>query len=107
MQRIMTDIGIKQMYISSISYLEILSGASENAKIDVKKFLQPLRQYDFDNKALQTAKKLAMRYRVGAKQSKDFLIASIAVANKIPLLTENDKDYLYQELDLITYRINQ
>jgi len=46
-----------------------------------------------------------MRYRVGKKQSKDFLIAATAIANKLPLLIENTKDFDYKELKLMTYRI--
>jgi predicted nucleic acid-binding protein len=46
-----------------------------------------------------------MKYRVGKKNSKDFLIAAICIANKTPLLTENDKDFNYEELDLMAYRI--
>jgi len=56
---------------------------------------------EFDAKAAKFASKLTMQYRVGSKQHKDFSIASIAVANKIPLLTENTKDFTYKELKVI------
>jgi len=41
-----------------------------------------------------------MKYRVGNQNSKDFLIACIAIANKLPLLTENNKGFNYIELNL-------
>ncbi len=97
--------GITKYHITRINYIELLSGASINAKASTRKFLQQFSIIEFDAKAVQLANNLAMRYRVGKKQSKDFLIAAIAIANKLPLLTENTKDFDYKELKLMTYRI--
>jgi len=105
MRAVIKEKGIKQLYITRINYIELLSGASLHSKPATRKVLQQYPIFEFDDKALHAANKLAMRYRVGAKQSKDFLIAAIAIANKIPLLTENSKDFNYKELSLVTYSI--
>jgi predicted nucleic acid-binding protein len=76
-----------------------------HSKHSVRKFLQKYPVIEFDAKAAHTANKLAVQYRVGAKQSKDFLIAAIAIANKIPILTENTKDFDYKELGVVGYKI--
>jgi len=103
---IIEDKGITELLITRINYLEILSGASENSKIDTRKSLQEFSILEFDNKAANVGNTLAMKYRVGSKQSKDFLIACIAIANKLPLLTENNKDFVYKQLKVLPYRIN-
>ena len=107
MRRIIKEYGIKELYITRISYLELLAGSSENAKISARKALNRFPLLEFDKKAAETGSTLAMKYRVGAKNSKDFLIACIAIAHKIPLLTENNKDFNYAELKVLTYRIGQ
>ncbi len=84
MRRIIDEKGVKQLYITRINYLELLAGTSENGKAVARKFLQPFPVLEFDKKAAAIASGMAMRYRVGAKHSKDFLIASIAISNKIP-----------------------
>ena len=105
MRRIIKEYGIKELYITRISYLELLAGSSENAKISARKALNRFPLLEFDKKAADIGNTLAMKYRVGAKSSKDFLIACIAIANKLPLLTENDKDFPYRWLRLLPYRI--
>jgi len=106
MRQIMMALDITELLITRISYLELLSGASENAKLDTRKTLSPFTVLEFDKKAADIGNTLAMKYRVGAKSSKDFLIACIAIANKLPLLTENDKDFPYRRLRLLPYRIS-
>lgn len=101
----MLHLGVKHIIVSNISYLEILSGASQNVKIATRKFLHPFLIVNFDHSANRVAETLSMRYRVGKTQSKDFMIASVAIANKLPLLTENVVDFKYKELNLIPYRI--
>jgi predicted nucleic acid-binding protein len=105
MNRLMRLKNITEVFITRISYLELLAGASENAKIQARKFLQSFAVLEFDAAATSVANKMSMKYRVGKKDSKDFLIAAICIANKTPLLTENDKDFNYEELDLMAYRI--
>ncbi len=103
---IINSLDITDLYISRIGYLELLGGASENSKIHVRKVLNTFKLLEFDVKAVKVASTLSMRYRVGSKQSKDFLIASTAIANKLPLLTENTKDFNYKELKVIPYKIS-
>jgi predicted nucleic acid-binding protein len=107
MQGIISRFGITQMYISRIGYVELLAGASETSKIRVRKVLNSFRLLEFDSNAVKISSTLGMRYRVGTKQSKDFLIACIAISNKIPVLTENVKDFNYQELEVISYNISK
>lgn len=97
---------IKGMSITRINYLEILAGSAENAKIEVRKFLQQFPIIEFDKKSYDVANKLAFKYRIGSKQKFDFLIASIAIANKLPLLTENNKDFQFKEIKLLPYKIS-
>lgn len=106
MKEIIKSNGITDLCITRFNYLETLSGASENAKIEVRKILNVYKVLEFDNKAYEVANKLAFKYRVGSKQKIDFLIASIAIANKLPLLTENNKDFSYKELKLLPYNIS-
>jgi len=105
MSLIINRYDINELLITRINYLEILSGASENAKILVRKALKEFPLLEFDKKAVDVANTLAMRYRVSKKNSRAFLIASIAIANKLPLLTENVKDFNYTELNLLPYNI--
>lgn len=107
MRAIVRDNGITELYITRINYLELLSGASMHSKTATRKVLQQYPVIEFDAKAAQVANKLAMLYMVGAQQSKDFLIAAIAIANRIPLLTENSKDFGYTELSRVSYKILQ
>jgi len=106
MNSIIDEYGITELLLTRISYLEILAGASENAKLNTRKILKPYPVLEFDKKAADVGNTLAMKYRVGAKSSKDFLIACIAIANKLPLLTENDKDFGYKQLKVLPYRIS-
>ncbi len=105
MLKIIKDQGVTELWITRISYIELLSGASENAKVNVRKILHAYPILEFDKKACNVANTLAMKYRIGAKNSKDFLIACIAIANKLPLVTENIKDFNYTELNLLPYKI--
>jgi predicted nucleic acid-binding protein len=96
MMRIIKEQGITKLLITRVSYLEILAGASENAKLSIRKMLHQYPVLEFDKNAAAAGNTLAMKYRVSAKNSKDFLIACIAITNKLPLLTENDKDFTYK-----------
>lgn len=107
MKVVFNEIWITQILITRINYLELLSGASENEKQRTRKFLQPYPVLEFDAKTTTVANNLAMKYRVSNRQSKDFLIASIAIANKLPLLTENTKDFAAcKGLKLLPYKIS-
>ena len=106
MREIIFENQITQYCISRISYIEILSGASENAKKDTRKFLQQFSIVEFDKESVKISINLSMKYRIDAKQSKDFLIAATCIANKIPILTENNKHYNYKGLKILPYRIN-
>lgn len=106
MLQVFGEKNVTVLFITRINYIEILSGTSENAKASARKFLRQFEILEFDKTAAEKASNLAMKYRVSSKNSKDFLIASIAIANKIPLLTENNKDFNYKELKLMPYRIS-
>jgi predicted nucleic acid-binding protein len=99
--------GITEMLITRINYLELSAGASENAKLIMRKALRHFSILEFDKIAADTGNTLAMKYRVSSNNSKDFLIACIAIARKMPLLTENNKDFSYSELEVLPYRIGQ
>jgi len=88
-----TNDGITKYHITRINYLELSSGACAYAKASTRNFLQQFSIIEFDAKAAPIANKIARRYRLGKKQSNDFLISAIAIANKLPLLTENSKDF--------------
>lgn len=102
---ILNNYQITQLYITRINYLEILAGASENAKNGAKKLLQQFPVIEFTSHAIEVANRLAKKYRIGSKQQRDFLIASIAIANKLPLLTENNRDFAFTEIKLLPYKI--
>jgi predicted nucleic acid-binding protein len=103
---IIAEYKITEPLITRINYLEVLAGASENAKMSMRKSLREFSVVDFDKKAAEIGNTLAMKYRVSAKNSKDFLIACIAIANKLHLVTENDKDFNYKQLKILPYRIS-
>lgn len=103
---VLKQYNINRLYITRIGYLEILSGASVNSKRSTRKLLQQFPILPFDSKAEAVAEKLAMKYRVSSKNTKDFFIASTAIAYKLPLITENQKDFQYAELKLLPYTIS-
>lgn len=106
MNDILKEKRIKEIAITRINYLEILAGTAENAKLEVKKYLQQYPIIEFNSQAVEVANKLAKKYRVGSKQQRDFLIASITIANKLPLLTENNRDFVFTEIKLLPYNIS-
>jgi len=107
MSEIVTANSIKKGVITRINYLEILAGAPENSKLDIKKYLQQFTIIELDVKAIQVANKLATQIRISKKNQRDFLIAAIAIANKLPILTENNKDFVYPNLKVLGYRIKE
>ena len=86
--------------------MEVLAGAAENLKFDIRKALSQFKIIEFDDAAVKVAKSLAFKYRVSKNKKFDFLIAAIAIANKMPLLTENDKDFQFKEIKLLPYKIS-
>ncbi|HNE93416.1 MAG TPA: type II toxin-antitoxin system VapC family toxin [Chitinophagaceae bacterium] len=107
MNNVFKENGVTEMAITRINYLEILSGAAGNAKLEVKKYLQQYPVIELNTAAASVANNLAIKYQVGSKQKLDFLIASIAIANKVPLLTENSKDFTAcKGLKLLPYKIS-
>ena len=106
MDKIINDLNITEYYISRISYLEILAGSTIKNKNATRKYLQPYKILEFSKEAVTIANTLSMKYMVRKNNSKDFIIASIAIANKLPLLTENNKDFTYTGLKILPYRIN-
>lgn len=103
---ILKKLGVKKMYITRIGYTELLAGAKKNRKVDTRKFLSDYPILEFDEKAASISAQLSMMYQVSSKNSKDFLIAATCISHKLPLLTENNKDFNYEELKLLAYRIN-
>ena len=91
---------------TKINYLEILAGAENNAKVEIRKMLNLFELLHFESKAIAVADKLAMQNVVNKKNRKDFLIAAIAIANNLPLVTQNDLDFHFPKLKVLTYDKN-
>jgi predicted nucleic acid-binding protein len=105
MERCFADKDITAVITTRINYSEILNGAAENQKLQARKFLKQFALLEFDNNSALTATKLAFKYRVNARNQRDFLVASVAITYKLPLLTENEKDFNYSEIKLLPYRL--
>jgi predicted nucleic acid-binding protein len=102
-ESLLRDNGISSVCITRINYLEILAGAERNAKIEIRKFLNQFAILNLTDKVFTIADKLAMQYVVNKRNRKDFLIAAIAIANNLPLVTQNDKDYHFDGLQVLSY----
>ncbi|MBX3165589.1 MAG: type II toxin-antitoxin system VapC family toxin [Bacteroidetes bacterium] len=102
---ILGNLNITETYITRINYLELLSGASVKSKIALRKTLHKFNVLEFTEACKTKANTLAMQHTVSKENQKDFLIASIAISNNLPLLTENDKHFQFKGLKLLPYRI--
>jgi predicted nucleic acid-binding protein len=60
MNAIISEFGITDLLLIRISYLEILAGASENAKLNTRKILNPYPVLEFDKKAAEIGNTLAI-----------------------------------------------
>lgn len=98
MLSVLQDFEVTQTYITRINYLEILSGASEPRKVDIRKVLNEFNMLEFTEACKKTANKLAMQHRVSTKNQKDFLIASIAITNNYPIVTANKDHFNFKGL---------
>lgn len=92
-----------EFFITRVNYLEILSGASENAKIQTKKFLSQFPVLEFTEECKNKANTLAMKHRVEQNNQKDFLIAAIAITNNYTLITNNKKHFNFTGLKTVFY----
>lgn len=107
MKEIYKENGIKYFCTTRINYLELLARVPLHRKNDVRKSLNNLQILEFDKLAQEKANKLAMQHQVSKENQSDFMIAAIAIANKLPILTENNKDFNFTDLKVIAYRLRK
>ena len=95
-----TNIYHEKLFTTSINAYEILYGARTSEKnkenmIEAKKLLSSLSILDFDEKAADVSSKIDVELtRKGLKiDLKDILIASICIANDVPLMTRNTSHF--------------
>ncbi len=107
MSSIVKQVNATDIYTTRINYLELLAGASLHSKVEIRKHLNKFKILEFTNECQEKANTLAMKHQVTKSNRKDFLMAAIAIANNLPLLTENDKHFKFSGLKVIPYRLKK
>ena len=97
--------GILYSYITPLSYFEFLGGAKANQKRWAEKFLRKFSIMPFSKESNIISKTLCTQNEIGKGKLIDMLIASIGIANKIPIITANIVDFNFKGLDVIKYLI--
>ncbi|MBX3164515.1 MAG: type II toxin-antitoxin system VapC family toxin [Bacteroidetes bacterium] len=106
MLKVFKEIGATEFYTTRINYIEILAGATKPAKQRVRKRLHNFTVLEFSEKAIIAANSMAMKYTTDKKHRKDFLIAAIAISNKLPLISANISEFNnIKELNFKPYTI--
>jgi len=97
--------GIFYSYITPLSYFEFLGGAKPNQKRWAEKFLRNFSVLSFSKESIRISQTLCTQNEIGKGKLIDMLIASICIANKIPIITANIVDFNFKGLDVIKYQV--
>jgi len=90
-------LGVDNLVISSISYVEFLVGSRDKQDLHRNlKFLNKFRQIPVDENMNNTLISIFENYSLSHRPAvPDMLIAATAIHYKIPLYTLNSKDFIY------------
>lgn len=90
--------------ISFLVYAEVMAGSQLRVKADTRKFLRKFPVKEYDTKAHTAAVKFLNKYFTGRKNKPmDLLIAAHAKSLNIPVITNNDKDFIFKEIKVFHY----
>jgi predicted nucleic acid-binding protein len=90
--------------ISFLVYAEVMAGSQLTQKVSTRKFLKQFAIKPFDSKAHATATKLLDKYFTGRENKPtDLLIASHAHSQRIPIITNNAKDFIFKDVKVYHY----
>jgi tRNA(fMet)-specific endonuclease VapC len=90
--------------ISYLVYAEIMAGAQLKDKFKTKQFLESFIILNFDEKAHLQATKYLNKYFTGTQNKPmDLLVAAHAKSLKMPILTNNSKDFIFSGLKTFYY----
>lgn len=87
---------VPALYVSDVTVFELFMGAKDESKWnDVEAILAPLVKLPFDTEAAIEAAKIFqfLQKQGNIIEFRDIFIAAIAIANKLPLKTLNNKDF--------------
>lgn len=86
-----------QLYISSITEFELLTGATQEHKAFWNFFLERIEILDFDSRAARVSAEIITLLKPKRKSidMPDLFIASTAIVNDLTLDTLNKKDFIH------------
>ncbi|MCU0348467.1 MAG: type II toxin-antitoxin system VapC family toxin [Saprospiraceae bacterium] len=87
---------VPALYVSDVTVFELFMGAKDESKWnDDEAILAPLVKLPFDTEAAIEASKIFqfLQKQGNIIEFRDIFIAAIAIANKLPLKTLNNKDF--------------
>ena len=100
----LADYSTYDFAISILVYAEVMAGAQLRVKQDTRKFLQRFKICNFDAKAHTVAKIFLDKYFTGReKKPMDLLIAAHAKSLNVPVITNNARDFIFKEVQVVYY----
>ena len=87
------EYNISKAYITTVTYIEYLGGAPLDRKADTHKFLKGFEVIPFDETTQRQAEYMARKHVMKSGEAADFLIACVARAKDLTIITSNVKHF--------------
>ncbi len=98
-----SELAIRDFYISVVSHVEFLGGATPKRKADSRKFLSDFVVLAVEKEVNETLFSMCMKEQISKHKLADFIIAATALTYNLTLITENHSDFKYKGLKLIKF----
>lgn len=90
---LMSEYNISKAYVTTVTYIEYLGGAPLDRKADTQKFLRIFEVIPFDETTQRQAEYMARKHVMKSGEAADFLIACVARAKGLTIITDNVKHF--------------
>ncbi len=87
------DVAVSAMTEAELSYGALNSSQPERARSKVKAFLEPIPVLPFDSLAARHHAELRLALRSTPIGDRDLVIASVAVSNRLTMVTHNTREF--------------